>query len=107
MWKTLRVEGRQLRQGRDFASYPVATWYAARWYAARWLDRVAAGRPALGAPAAAYGEVHDHLRVVWEALRTRQRPSADVAAALAQELRAAQAAEWRGVAAIEGWLGEG
>ena len=76
-----------------------------------WMRRGSSCSPSSPSPTialvAAYGEVHDHLRVVWEALRTRQRPSADVAAALAQELRAAQAAEWRGVAAIEGWLGEG
>ena len=88
----------------EMAWYYGVTWYAARWYAARWLERLAAERPTLGEAAAAYSEVRDRLRAVWEGLQTRERLSAESAAALAQELRAAQAAEERGVAAIERWL---
>lgn len=90
----------------EMAWYYGATWYAARWYAVRWLERVAPGRAPLGEALAAYTKVRDHLEVVWEGLRTGEHPTTEAASALAQELRAARAAEQRGIAAMAHYLGE-
>jgi len=89
------------------AWYCGVTWYAARWYATRWLERRAAELPGLAEAAAAYGEVRDHLRVVWQGLRSGEQASPEAAAMLAQELDAAQAAEERGVQGIERFLAQG